>query len=127
MSITLNANPKHMRTRVVLCLAEVAGVELKVQEPQQAEQKMSSSLPLKNPSMQGLEIILSKGAHLTAFNAILRFIAMQSKDAKIYGETDFQKALVDQWLEYSQNYLMPIIMEFLALVRSIAQPRRPPR
>lgn len=61
------------------------------------------------------ELILIKGAHLTSFNAILRFIASQSKDIKIIGETEFQKAKVDQWLEFLQNYLLPIIVEYMAL------------
>jgi glutathione S-transferase len=57
----------------------------------------AKSLILRVTSGFGTELLLTRS------NVVLRFLAELRADAGLYGQTAYQSALVDQWLDFSFN------------------------
>jgi len=110
MSLKLYTVSYGLRTHKILIAALYAGVEITVEEfyPRGQPENVVAEFKKKNPN--GLVPVLeTPEGFLYESNAILRYIARQNENAKLYGSTDFERALVDQYLDWTALYLEPIV------------------
>lgn len=79
----------------IIATAEVVGVSVEIEKGVSPE-----ALELLDPKARSLLLQTSHG-FISQHNAILRYLAEISPFAQISGVSNFNAALVDQWLEFS--------------------------
>jgi elongation factor 1-gamma len=108
MSLKLITVSYGIRTHKISVAARYAGVDLAIEEffPRGQPEDVVAEFKKKNPN--GLIPVLeTPEGFLYESNAILRYIARHNENAKLYGSTDFERALVDQYVDWVALYLEP--------------------
>jgi len=100
----------YMRSTKVLIAAEYAGVQITPVDfnPFAATPEALQDFKKKNPN--GLVPTLeTPEGFIYESNAILRYVARYNDDSKLYGSNDFERALVDQYLDWTALTLEPAL------------------
>jgi len=103
----LSFTPKVQR---ILIAAQYAGVEIAVEEffPKGQTEEVLAEFRKKNPNGLVPTLEAPEGC-LYETNAILRYVARSNEGANIYGKTDFERALIDQHLDWIATTLEPAL------------------
>ena len=96
----------NIRVKKIQVAANYAGVELALNEIDEAKRKEY----LKRNPTGFVPTLEAPEGPLYQSNAILRYIARNSKNAKLYGSSPFEQALVDQWLDWNLSELEPALL-----------------
>lgn len=113
MSYTLHGSPAERSVKILIA-AQFAGIQLKVQEynPYIATPEQKAEYLKKNPN--GLIPTLeTPEGYLCESNAILRYIARHNENSTLYGTTDYEKAIVDQFLDWTSMTLEFAVYPYL--------------
>ena len=86
--------------------AQLAGVELKVVQGEQALKAAKELSPFQQPPV----LVLEDGSAVPRTNAILRTLASLREDLSLRGYTTFDEAAVEQWLDWAFYQLEPLAM-----------------
>lgn len=102
------------RVRKTLVAAEFAGVQITAEDffPRGAPEDQLKEFKKKNPNVKVPVLETSEGC-IYESNAILRYVARQSKDVKLYGASKFEQAQVDQWLDWASTLYEPAYYGFV--------------
>ena len=101
MAFTLVGDRSDWQVQKCLVTAEFAGVELRRCDLELVPAESKGAVDAgKLPAL-----LLSATTAINQSNAIVRFLARKNPKATLYGATPEESALVDQWLDYSQNEL----------------------
>ena len=89
------------RSTKILIAAEYAGVKIDTFDfnPRDAAPEALEEYKKKNPNAL-VPVLETPEGILYESNAILRYVARINDDSKLYGSNDFEKALVDQYLDF---------------------------
>lgn len=101
MALTLHGTAGGRSTKILIA-AQYAGVEVKVAPymPYTATAEQKAEHLKRNPN--GLIPVLeTPEGNLYESNAILRYIGRYNDNAKLYGSTTYEKAIVDQFLDWN--------------------------
>jgi len=101
------------RSKKIIVAAAYAQVDLTVEEffPRGAPEDVLKEFKKKNPNVKVPTLETPQGC-IYESNAILRYIARQSKGAKLYGSTKFEEAQVDQYLDWVATLLEPSVFPY---------------
>lgn len=105
MSYVLYAPAGNPRANKVLVAAEYAGVEVKLAENFQI--RVDNKTPeflAKNPNGR-IPVLDTPEGSIWESNAIVRYIARVGGNKSFYGNTPYETALIDQWIEWSRGDL----------------------
>jgi len=97
MALTLYAEENHWQTKALKAVARYAGVVVNVVTSFQ-----TGDLQGLSPAGAVPTLVTEHGG-LFQTNSIARYIARRSVHAPLYGETDFEHALVDGWLDWTRE------------------------
>jgi len=97
-----------MRNTKILIAAEYAGVQITPIDynPYTATPEAKESYLKLNPNGK-IPVFETPEGPLFESNAILRYVARINDDSKLYGKDDFERALVDQYLDWISLTLEP--------------------
>jgi len=97
-----------MRSTKTLIAAEYAGVQITPVDynPLIATPEEKENFKKLNPNGKVPTLETPEGP-LYESNAILRYVARMNDDSKLYGKDDFERALVDQYLDWTALNLEP--------------------
>lgn len=99
--LATKATARYQIAKVIIAAryASVAVEEHLSHKPEELQKLVPSakSLVLRVKAGHGKELLLTRS------NVVLRFLAESRADAGLYGETPYESALVDQWLDFSFN------------------------
>lgn len=87
-----------MGVRALKVLATAAAASLSVKRVEVADQ--DALCERTTPLAKSLVLTIGQATHIPSSNAMMRAVAALAPDRKLLGETDFQLALVDGWLEF---------------------------
>ena len=113
-SLKLLGDPLAITVKKIEIAASYAGVELEIVDfdPNKASGEVLKDFLKKSPS--GLTPVLeTEEGCLYEVNAILRYIGRFTDDNKLYGNSLFEKALVDQYLDWSTLTLEPVYAQYI--------------
>jgi len=101
------------RTKKIIIAAAYAQVDLTVEEffPRGAPEDVLKEFKKKNPNVK-IPVLETPEGSIYESNAILRYIARQSKGVKLYGASKFEEAQVDQYLDWTATLLEPALYAY---------------
>jgi len=101
------------RTKKIIIAAAYAQVDLTVEEffPRGQPEDVLKEFRKKNPNVKVPTLETPEGC-IYESNAILRYIARQSKGAKLYGASKFEEAQVDQYLDWVSTLFEPSVFPY---------------
>lgn len=104
------------RASKIIVAAAYAKVELTVEEffPRGQPEDVLKEFKKKNPNVKVPTLETPEG-YIYESNAILRYIARQSKGAKLYGASKYEEALVDQYLDWAATLLEPNVFPWIGV------------
>lgn len=106
MSLKLYSPAGNFRTNAILVAAEAAGVAIELVHTDYSETK-TPEFKARNP-LGKVPALETPEGNVYETAAILRHIARLS--GKLYGESLFQSALVDQYLDVNNTELFPALL-----------------
>jgi len=91
-----------MRNTKILIAAEYAGAQIATEDfnPHTATPEALQEFKKKNPNGKVPTLETPEGS-IYESNAILRYVARYNDDSKLYGKNEFERALVDQFLDWT--------------------------
>ena len=107
---------KNFRVERVLIAARLAGVAVAYEPADVAACEAAIG-----PSARSLVLLTPQGP-LTQSNSVLRYIASLAPAAQLYGATEFDEALVDQWIEFAALELEVLVVALVPEDGSGASP-----
>ncbi len=109
------------RTQKLQIAALYVGVDISVEEfhPRQQTEASLAEFKKKNPNGLIPTLETPEGC-LYESNAILRHIVRSNDKAEIYGKNDFEKALIDQYLDWNNLTLESVYVPVLLVVLGYA-------
>ena len=101
----------NLRVQKILVAAQYAGVDVTVEEffPRFASEEVVKEFKQKNPNGT-VPVLETPEGYLYESNAILRYIARHNDDSKLYGSNTYERALVDQYLDWISFNLEPALI-----------------
>jgi len=98
------------KSQKILIAAEYAGVEVTVEEffPRGIPEEALKEFKQKNPNGT-VPVLETPEGFLFESNAILRYIARHNDNSKLYGSNTYERALVDQYLDWISLTLEPAL------------------
>ena len=99
------------RVQKILIAAQYAGVDVTVEEffPRGLSEEVVNEFKQKNPNGT-VPVLETPEGYLYESNAILRYIARHKDDSKLYGSNTYERALVDQYLDWTALNLEPALI-----------------
>jgi len=100
----------------LLIAAQYAGLDITVEEfhPKRQSEEALAEFKKKNPNGLVPTLETSEG-YLYETNAILRYIIRQNEGSNLYGKTDFEKAIIDQYLDWVALTFEPAIFSIFLM------------
>jgi len=86
----------------VLVVAQYVGAELEVPEFVLGHDNTTPEFLEKNP-IGKIPVLETEEGCIFESNAICRFLARTDENTQLFGQNDFEKALVDQWLDFTNS------------------------
>jgi len=101
MSLKLYANKDNILAQKALIVAKYGGIELET-TPQfnLGTDNTTDEFLQKNP-LGRVPVLETEEGCIWETNAILRYLARSDENSTLYGSNDYEKALVDQWLDFT--------------------------
>jgi len=115
MALKLYSEPDDYRLWKIQIAAEYAGTEIEI-----FDSKTSHDFKTITPSGK-LPVLSTPRGVIFGSSAILRYIGRLHPDAGLYGDSFYESALVDQWLDFSDTDLEPVRQIWLGPVRGTLQ------
>ena len=108
MQFTLLAfeHPENYRAQRILTVANYANVKLGLKH---AAIPASETFKLHCSPLGGNPVLETPDGHIFETNAIMRFLARKASASNLYGKSEFDHAIVDAWLDFSNCELDPLV------------------
>jgi len=107
--------PHNYKTHRILVAAQYAGVDVTVEHfhPSGQSEEVLAEYRKKNPNLLVPTLETPEG-YLYETNAIVRHVARSGENSTIYGKNDFEKAQIDQYLDWVtlnlESFVFPIFL-----------------
>jgi elongation factor 1-gamma len=106
MVYTIYTYPQNPNADKALIAAEYVGEDIKVAEVQLGKSNKTEEFLTMNP-LGKVPTLLTEDGAIFESNAIARFIARKKPEAGLYGSSDYEAGLVDQWIDFGSMELYP--------------------
>lgn len=107
MSLKLYSSPSNPRSTKILVAARIANIPVELVQVLHEDLKKKEHIA-RNP-LGKIPVLETKEGNIFESNAILRYIARQVPESKLYGSNPYEAAIVDQWLDFANTELDSLV------------------